>query len=100
MVSFWMVITNTNAHDHRDVLLTLMLQTVVGSTVRSREGPCLSWMLLIEVLGNRMLGLLRVGWSLHVVWYHARLEWSLGMIEGGPGRDGKHGSGLGIVESV
>ncbi len=81
----------------------MMLRTVVGSTVRSRKGTRLSRMLLVKGLGNRLLGLLgllRVGWSLHVVRYHARLEWSLGMVEGGPGRDGKDGTRLGIVESV
>lgn len=65
-----------------------------------RIGGNLPRMLLIERLGGGMLGLLWEGRSLHVVWYHARLKWSLGSVEGGSRGDGKQIHGLGIAESV
>ena len=72
----------------------------VWTSFRSRERAHLTRMLLIEMLLDGLLGLLKVGWSLHVVWYHGWLEWSLGIVKGGPRGDGKERSGLGTAEGV
>ena len=76
--------------------MTSLLTLVMRAIIRLGKGTNLPRILLIDGL----LRMLRVGWPLQVVWYHARLEWSLGMVEGGSRGGGKGASRLGIVESV
>jgi hypothetical protein len=80
------------------MVFTMMsvLTLVMRAIIRLGESTNLPRILLIDGL----LGMLRVGWPLQVVWHHARLKWSLGMVEGGSRGGGKGASRLGIVESV